>query len=115
VALSLRRLLACFFFFKEEAARGDWSVTGFQTCALPISRRSPCTPSPGFGRPTRPAVSRDWLARAESSLPALNTSPRAAITVWFKIGRASCRERVEISVGAGSLKKKKGSAGSARE
>src|SRR5437016_9165067 len=29
-----------FFFFQAEDGIRDWSVTGVQTCALPISRRS---------------------------------------------------------------------------
>src|SRR5438046_6927429 len=31
--------LACFFFFQAEDGIRDWSVTGVQTCALPISIR----------------------------------------------------------------------------
>src|SRR5438046_10462667 len=30
----------CFFFFQAEDGIRDWSVTGVQTCALPISRLS---------------------------------------------------------------------------
>src|SRR5438046_7283015 len=30
-----------FFFFQAEDGIRDWSVTGVQTCALPISRRLP--------------------------------------------------------------------------
>src|SRR5438046_7798274 len=35
-------LLFCFFFFFFQAEDGirDWSVTGVQTCALPISHRA---------------------------------------------------------------------------
>src|SRR5437016_6818030 len=35
----------CFFFFQAEDGIRDWSVTGVQTCALPIwhSRRRYCT------------------------------------------------------------------------
>src|SRR5258706_12083772 len=32
-----RRLVAFFFFFQAEDGIRDWSVTGVQTCALPIS------------------------------------------------------------------------------
>src|SRR5438093_5520212 len=31
--------LICFFFFQAEDGIRDWSVTGVQTCALPISIR----------------------------------------------------------------------------
>src|SRR5262249_60046400 len=30
-------LMLCFFFFQAEDGIRDWSVTGVQTCALPIS------------------------------------------------------------------------------
>src|SRR5262249_59202687 len=30
------RILLCFFFFQAEDGIRDWSVTGVQTCALPI-------------------------------------------------------------------------------
>src|SRR5437016_8083444 len=46
VPYSLFFLLFCswlfffFFFFQAEDGIRDWSVTGVQTCALPISRRS---------------------------------------------------------------------------
>src|SRR5438093_3079673 len=33
-----------FFFFQAEDGIRDWSVTGVQTCALPISQRSPGGP-----------------------------------------------------------------------
>src|SRR5258706_4345865 len=33
----LRRVTICFFFFQAEDGIRDWSVTGVQTCALPIS------------------------------------------------------------------------------
>src|SRR5258706_8848626 len=32
-------VLMCFFFFQAEDGIRDWSVTGVQTCALPISAR----------------------------------------------------------------------------
>src|SRR5438093_12945078 len=38
-----------FFFFQAEDGIRDWSVTGVQTCALPISHRGP-------GRHRQPAV-----------------------------------------------------------
>src|SRR5437016_9267537 len=40
-------MISCFsgvvvFFFQAEDGIRDWSVTGVQTCALPIYRRAPC-------------------------------------------------------------------------
>src|SRR5829696_1356544 len=48
--IPLRSLLAFFFFFQAQAGIRDWSVTGVQTCALPISpieraRADQCCPS----------------------------------------------------------------------
>src|SRR5437016_7726309 len=36
-----------FFFFQAEDGIRDWSVTGVQTCALPISRKRPADLEPG--------------------------------------------------------------------
>src|SRR5438093_13726667 len=38
------------FFFQAEDGIRDWSVTGVQTCALPISRRRPATAAGGDER-----------------------------------------------------------------
>src|SRR5262249_57791881 len=37
---TMDRSFYCFFFFKAEDGKRYWSVTGVQTCALPISCRS---------------------------------------------------------------------------
>src|SRR5438046_9833355 len=39
--------MSCFFFFQAEDGIRDWSVTGVQTCALPIYRRRRLAPRPG--------------------------------------------------------------------
>src|SRR5688572_32878406 len=81
-----------FFFFQAEDGIRDLTVTGVQTCALPILRRSP---ENGAGNHIK-------LAAMTS------TRDRGAFeSTSCKIGRASCRERVEISVVAVPLKKKK--------
>src|SRR5256885_14876415 len=89
-----------FFFFQAEDGIRDYKVTGVQTCALPdlpagwqppagrAARHAPAGPAPAW----RSCRCR-WPRRAHR--------PR-------QIGRASCRGRVEISVVAVSLKKKKG-------
>src|ERR1044072_4927285 len=64
------------------------SVTGVQTCALPIWRRS-----------------LDGRARGGARL---RGRWRESAPCRREIGRAAWRERGEISVGAGSLKKKDG-------
>src|SRR5258707_14866961 len=98
----------CFFFQAEDGIR-DIGVTGVQTCALPIYMRGalPERLRSAF------AHSRDrdggdrrrrWLDRAYRCLEACHG--RAGKRELGEIGRASCRERVEISVVAVSLKKK---------
>src|SRR5437764_10613448 len=84
-----------FFFFQAEDGIRDTSVTGVQTCALPISTRTP----------GGAALSR---TPANSVLPLLSMAARTYLGVSGsrirdgseicsdvdKIGRASCRERV---------------------
>src|SRR2546430_14355218 len=80
------------FFFQAEDGIRYLTVTGVQTCALPISRRRPVLGSVGTGR----RRARRPRAGGRHGGPG---QPR-------QIGRASCRGRAEISVVAGSLKKK---------
>src|SRR4051794_41880321 len=91
----MRQFLYFFFFFQAEDGIRDGRVTGVQTCALPISSREACravqADSCGSRRPARRSERRR----------------RAAAGAAREIGRASCRERVEISVVAVSLKKKR--------
>src|SRR5262249_57586657 len=75
-------------FFQAEDGIRDWSVTGVQTCALPIFHRI---------RPLGGRHGQAHLARAEL--------PRHAAKLAKQIGRASCRERVQISGGAECVKK----------
>src|SRR5947208_15903144 len=85
--------LIFFFFFQAEDGIRDDLVTGVQTCALPIFS-STLIPSAGSGE-TRGGTDRSAACSCAGSGRATT-----------KIGRASCRERVEISGVAGSLKKK---------
>src|SRR3989304_8348631 len=70
-------------FLQAEAGIGDVAVTGVQTCALPICR-----------------------AQVVSTEGTVHHSSGDGLCGASEIGRASCRERGEISVGAVSLKKK---------
>src|SRR5437763_13483471 len=80
-------LFSFFFFFQAEDGIRDTSVTGVQTCALPI------------------------FQIVFNLLQTLAGAGRKQVScqtpVTQEIGRASCRERVEISVVAGAVKKKK--------
>src|SRR5262249_61008171 len=77
-----------FFFFQAEDGIRDWSVTGVQTCALPIydsDRSRNCANGRCHWR-----LAGDLL-----------------LSCFVEIGRASCRERVKISEVAVALKKNK--------
>src|SRR5258706_10005498 len=93
------RFLFCFFFFQAEDGIRDWSVTGVQTCALPICLQE--------------LLEIAKAARLRSIAPFSNFLVGAAIKtdegkVYIgcnvesasygltvcEIGRASCRERV---------------------
>src|SRR5437867_6348432 len=102
-----------FFFFQAEDGIRDRTATGVQTCALPICCSgvnmfssldlvigSPPNPSavtsgPGFGYGSGPPDGPHYTQIYGSF-----TSSTTA-TGSVKIGRASCRERVKVGVGAG--------------
>src|SRR5205823_8891708 len=103
-----------FFFFQAEDGIRDKLVTGVQTCALPIFNWA-------ISRTCRQIRGRDYVVGlndfrdgvADNS-PTLHQLPRLAVRATLpmaatgvEIGRASCRERVWISVGGGSLKNKR--------
>src|SRR5207247_7315848 len=107
-----------YFFFQAEDGIRDPLVTGVQTCALPISLRRSGDFHPRFYVPARPdfdcgPVSEKSESR-EVRIPKLfRTYLRfgaklcSAPALDRKIGRASCRERVEIYGGAVSLEQKR--------
>src|SRR5260370_14393894 len=97
-AVWLQRLY--FFFFQAEDGIRYSSVTGVQTCALPISDKpidvhlmvleperylEPFAPNVRLGT-KRPSIT----STCSQSAPAASTR----LTCSAKIGRASCRERV---------------------
>src|SRR3989475_9574523 len=104
----------CFFFFQAEDGIRDLTVTGVQTCALPISfvdgLRDTAAQAAEAGTPVRPldqlkAVTC-WAMQTQlegemPSLPAQNSNLSASLQSndaymdrLIEIGRASCRERV---------------------
>src|SRR5690606_40570510 len=101
--------LVCFFFQAEDGIR-DFHVTAVQTCALPICTGEPmliaCLWShwsdPQGGEPelySFAAITDDpepEVAAAGHDRTVINIRPE-----HVEIGRASCRERVRILVGAG--------------
>src|SRR2546427_12774149 len=90
------------FFFQAEDGIRDLTVTGVQTCALPIF---PLKTTENAALAMTPAAStfHRWRGGAGKG-----RGPRTAPGAGEEeIGRASWRGRGEISGGAGSLKKKK--------
>src|SRR5262249_56066260 len=101
----------------EEGIR-DWSVTGVQTCALPIYARaiamlvvvSLLAFLPGFFQ--IPPVDRDEARFAQATKQMIETGDYIDIkfqdeTRYKKpeIGRATCRERGQVSEVAGAVEK----------
>src|SRR5436309_11903324 len=84
-----------FFFFQAEDGIRDFHVTGVQTCALPIYAGSVVCP----GQYSENSFMVNSLARLQTTLPAWalrRVGQRFSPAFRVEIGRASCRERVEI-------------------
>src|SRR2546430_8145507 len=87
-----------FFFFQAEDGIRDLTVTGVQTCALPIFGEGDAGATRG-----QPSEQRRLLLlmtapfdqKQEDQQRAQRSAPHVQVTVAApKIGRASCRERV---------------------
>src|SRR5690606_40020758 len=98
------------FFFQAEDGIRDFHVTGVQTCALPIYPASRCRSSVFscrnsslFWRSCAVVSSADLISGSCSTvLPITIPTVSARKIATMEIGRASCRERVEVSgVGGG--------------
>src|SRR5690606_40984146 len=100
------------FFFQAEDGIRDFHVTGVQTCALPISPASPAAPpAPARGRASPAAAARRRRPTAAAAPPAPRPATRESIRPDMprpvpEIGRASCRERVQVWAVAGSWQQK---------
>src|SRR3712207_7897706 len=103
--------MSVFFFFQAEDGIRDIGVTGVQTCALPIfevpdSSTTDIEATEDLARFTLAArLPQGSSVRLIKFLSYGWSSRRSAAAL--QIGRASCRERGEISVVAVSLKTKK--------
>src|SRR5262249_57266470 len=101
-SLSCSHVSALYFFFQAEDGIRDWSVTGVQTCALPISVYGKASIRPTVIGPTRQifdSPSHPYTVGLMDAFPSIRGPKRS-----LKIGRASCRERVEIAVGGVSAR-----------
>src|SRR5438093_8740488 len=92
------------FFFQAEDGIRDWSVTGVQTCALPIS-------ADAYARLVEERRIDGVLIQSarlgSAHLEGFASGLVPCVFMDRQIGRASCRERVEISVVDVSCKEKK--------
>src|SRR5687768_18575370 len=88
------------FFFQAEDGIRDVAVTGVQTCALPIFAGRLL---PVLERKAGRLIANGWPTGVEVSHAMVHGGPFPA-----KIGRASCRERVSISVGAAPYQTQRG-------
>src|SRR5699024_11810413 len=88
----------CVFFFQAEDGIRDRNVTGVQTCALPILR--PVKVCHGLSNSTlmEKAVYRRLLRLSADHSGDVMTCVGRSLMVSheIQIGRASCRERVEV-------------------
>src|SRR5205085_8739277 len=97
------------FFFQAEDGIRDLTVTGVQTCALPISKRILAAGCAGkldaddavsvLPQPLDDAGNRARLARIHGCAADYDDA-RARFHRRREIGRASCRERVWVRAGA---------------
>src|SRR5690625_7401860 len=84
-----------FFFFQAEDGIRGGHVTGVQTCALPISLTRADRQRRGSGVPSSEG-------RCDQGRPFVDSEQEHTMSSmphpYGEIGRASCRERVEMSV-----------------
>src|SRR5437762_13849345 len=97
-----------FFFFQAEDGIRDTSVTGVQTCALPISGWCGGPARNYLLRLDKTVFGRERLLLAQAAGKTRMGQAGRSVTWRREIGRASCRERVEMAGGAGAVKNKRG-------
>src|SRR5699024_11314408 len=106
----------CFFFQAEDGIR-DRNVTGVQTCALPIYRVVDHADLETTAiewawkintkSPTAQRMLKFAFNLTDDGLMGQQVFAGEATRLAYKIGRASCRERVEIRVGAETSEKER--------
>src|SRR2546430_6762915 len=91
-------LIVWFFFFQAEDGIRDLTVTGVQTCALPISTASSTPEGDAFTfvSGVEEAVERAREAAGDKDVHVMGGADviRQTLDAGLEIGRASCRERV---------------------
>src|SRR5256885_5715889 len=101
----------CFFFSsrrRHTRLQGDWSsdVCSSDLVAAPAFNQFGGNVPSGFQLTMSAPAGTIYYSR-DGSDPRLYGGAVSPAALTYKIGRASCRGRGEISVGGGSLKKKK--------
>src|SRR2546430_13565746 len=91
-------VIVCFFFQAEDGIR-DLTVTGVQTCALPISQRGDGADMTFIAKPkvTPPSLPKNALGLTRRDYEGALSTLCAGCghdSITAEIGRASCRERV---------------------
>src|SRR5690606_40354103 len=94
------------FFFQAEDGIRDFHVTGVQTCALPISNQYVGNEYDKEASLEKDVEGLGMHIIGEDNLK-LNKRDEEIAKTPEEIGRASCRERVKMSVGGVALKKKR--------
>src|SRR5690606_40074671 len=97
------RVICFYFFFQAEDGIRDFHVTGVQTCALPIfmcphragnlsGSHEPLSQSQSPSRSLQTHHTLTSIVQKATAIPPCKPSSQQ------QIGRASCRERVKISL-----------------
>src|SRR5260370_25420300 len=90
-------IMLFFFFFQAEDGIRDSSVTGVQTCALPIFEviLGLGVRHTAFAVETEDDLKDAWHALQDAGVRILRAIDHVSQkSLYFQIGRASCRERV---------------------
>src|SRR5207253_4745009 len=93
VEMSIEMMMCLFFFFQAEDGIRDGHVTGVQTCALPISAAKEMLGRQVGSITVSQVIVSEMVPHKEEYYAAVKSTREG------EIGRASCRERVESSVG----------------
>src|SRR2546427_13066615 len=91
--------VGCYFFFQAEDGIRDLTVTGVQTCALPVSTDAPPSSDNEVSSSLPAETAGERLVFRNGSSGLSNAAmtcgmPLPRVGFSTQIGRASCRERV---------------------
>src|SRR2546430_13601443 len=97
------RICAFFFFFQAEDGIRDLTVTGVQTCALPICKVAAEPPSPAVTYQSTHAMegrrSPPWTVASARRAPRGADHPRVLVPGWRVTATASLTISVHLQIG----------------